>query len=471
VDAGDQVPDAETGPDATPTGDVEGSFIDTHVTVAGLEIAAHDLSSATIEALVPDGTGGYTTIAGVGRSDGTFGIQDVPDGIVLIRIDTFYFATAGRDLDLGYNLLGRRDTVAATTSPTTLSFDVDNMSAWQEGDRLDLMAPNTPAGDVSLELFLTPAPEVDDVALTGSYDWSQAVESNLIDTNKSDTAYLLHYTEQLDGAETYSTLTQAAEIGSLTMTNGGTSTVTGTFGDVTLDQTVSVNIDGAAWEASRASLCTPDHVLDGNVGVTLYISPFGLNRGDLGYVELGSYSPADSLDHSLTMHYGDPFPGDWVPYETAFMLVLCNIDTAQTTHGMGYMSVSDAAGALFGDVKPRLGPIGDPRVDGMSATVEVTANSTTPTISFDAPATGTADAYYVSIRELGTGGRGTLVATFLTTSTSIVVPAGVLTSGSSYFVEITAEANAEVDYEAAPRRRGDATSANSRRPTARIVIP
>ncbi len=100
-----------------------------------------DLSTTTIAALVPNGSGGYNVLAGTGTSSGTFSIPNVPTGLYLLQIGTDYVWTSNTVLDADYFADYRSDIVRANSSTTT-TFDLANLHSWQGTDFLELVCPN-----------------------------------------------------------------------------------------------------------------------------------------------------------------------------------------------------------------------------------------------------------------------------------------------------------------------------------------
>ena len=100
-----------------------------------------DLSTTTIAALVPNGSGGCNVLAGTGTSSGTFSIPNVPTGLYLLQIGTDYVWTSNTVLDADYFADYRSDIVRANSSTTT-TFDLANLHSWQGTDFLELVCPN-----------------------------------------------------------------------------------------------------------------------------------------------------------------------------------------------------------------------------------------------------------------------------------------------------------------------------------------
>ena len=137
-------PDATSG-DALPADTVVGTAMITHVLPDGTTtVVPQDLSQFTIAAYVVDGStaSGFTKVTGAGKADGTMAIVGVPPGAnyYLELVDPsdsnlpHLFYTNHRQLDLGYEALGRVAT--PTTSNTPVTLQITNMTPWTDGDQL-----------------------------------------------------------------------------------------------------------------------------------------------------------------------------------------------------------------------------------------------------------------------------------------------------------------------------------------------
>jgi hypothetical protein len=94
------------------------------------------------------------------------------------------------------------------------------------------------------------------------------------------------------------------------------------------------------------------------------------------------------------------------------------------------------------------------QADGAAANVNLTLGSVTPTLSWTAPSTGTAQIYQILMYELtasGTTTTRTFRHVYRTTQTSKAIPAGHMTSGHKYYIKITAM-TAATDLGASPYR-------------------
>src|SRR5262249_17779530 len=105
IDAAVDAPAIDAPIDGSPTdaatATVTGTRVFTFVTDTGDVQQPQDLSTATIAALVPNGSGGFVTYPGSGTASGAFSIPNVPVGTYYLRNDTTFLVTSARVIDLG----------------------------------------------------------------------------------------------------------------------------------------------------------------------------------------------------------------------------------------------------------------------------------------------------------------------------------------------------------------------------------
>jgi hypothetical protein len=175
--------------------------------------------------------------------------------------------------------------------------------------------------------------------------------------------------------------------------------------------------------------------------------PGGVNRGQLaGTPDLVIFESAPSAttlaDLSLaSIAVGNPFPSSW----ELFALGRCS-------YSFQYGSVTinagtNAAVAVTGtsaSLAPLIAPADAPKIDGNDWRADQTLASLTPLITWSAPHSGSALAYNISIYKLGPSAISR-VASVRTGANSFVLPAGLLSSGTSYVLQITALASGGSD--------------------------
>ena len=185
----------------------------------------------------------------------------------------------------------------------------------------------------------------------------------------------------------------------------------------------------------------------GNVGG----NQFGSTGATADYMFL-NVPTGQAIVNATNVQFGTPM----VPGETWGLMFDVRWSFAAAVQLPGTMSPAFLLAGVFSDVdlgslpagpvavEPVLGPVLQPTVNGQSlfATQTVT---TTPTFAWQAPSLGGAREYSVAILQLTTpDGMQTVhtpVATFETSGTQVIIPPGVLTSSSTYVVQIIASTN------------------------------
>src|SRR6185503_5001252 len=109
-----------------------------------------------------------------------------------------------------------------------------------------------------------------------------------------------------------------------------------------------------------------------------------------------------------------------------------------------------------GGIAPTLGPVKAPLINGKDAFTPQTAVTIGPTLSWTAPALGTASGYRVTIYNAST--RGALLSATVFTQTQFQVPAGVMAAGGTYFATITSLSGASFALDAGLQRTGTPTA-------------
>jgi hypothetical protein len=430
---------------------VTGSKITTFIRPNAFENAPVDLSADPPSALVPDGAGGYTTIAGVGASDGSFAIADVPAGTYLLKDGSDYFATSSSTFDLGTVAEGRANTVAATAT-TSITLNVSNMSAFADTDQLEAASAGANTWWFLLEQSV--AVPTNATALTSytiSTDFSTG--TNLI---ANDDFTLLHLaSKQASGGLPYNAVTQAFRPAPFTQSDGGTTTVSGAFIDLPQSNMFAGRFRPAAWDAASgfdgtnlnalgpaATEIVPGLVygIQGQVAGTVYGLTGATADFLVGQIPHGAEVAVDGAS------FGYPFPVSevWGRVFTASVLGTVAYQLPGTTNqvrlGVG-LRVDQVVGTVADPVVPTLGPVQMPTIDGLDLFQPQSALSETPTIAWQPPMLGTPTQYVVSVHELAIANGKTTrtrVARLFTTGTSIVVPPGIFIAGRAYALQIQA---------------------------------
>jgi hypothetical protein len=156
------------------------------------------------------------------------------------------------------------------------------------------------------------------------------------------------------------------------------------------------------------------------------------------------------------LSYGDPFPAAWPR-----LFEYCQASTVSlprpNSNATDTFTVVNRQTTVMptGPVGPILSPVQNPTLNGASLFQAANLNTTSVTLSWNAPATGQAYGYYVRVFLLSTlqpGGNAEYlqVAQFGTAKTSMQVP--FLHGGNTYAFVISAEMDPNANIETSPGR-------------------
>lgn len=407
-----------------------------------------NLTSAVIQALVPNASGGFDTITGVGHDDGTFSISGVPVGNYWLRFGLTYIWTSSDHVEWVFDGFGRSD-AAYPGSPTPLVMNATNLNAWQNTDELLFNVPNQgltfSAAPGTLGITNAPLPTA--TALSAyTYDFSQ-IGAGLLDSTKGDQAYLNQLTTRNAGGNLYRALGRAWNLPALTMTDGATSTVNGAFLDLPQTSTLRLNWKRSAL-ASMTTQVNPGATVVGTE-LGLWASPagvaFGVPSNAFQLFTYDSGSPTATTDLDLgDLAYGNPYPNSWnLLAETYFIWNVNYLAPGATTPISLQRSAYTATSALptaATPLAPLVSSVLNPRINGKDLFQNQIAVGTSPTLTWDLPSTGVPTGYVLRVMELkNTGGTSQLLtrASLRTTARTLTIPPGVMVPGSTYVITIS----------------------------------
>jgi hypothetical protein len=442
---------ANQGPPRT----VQGTSLVTYVTDSGVQTVPNDTTKFTIAALVPDGSGGYTTIPGTGSPTGSFTIPNVPAGNYLLQYGCcVYFSTNSSSPDTGWSQLGRANR-ESPTQPSEVTLAISGANPFQSTDGLQLSVSNTGANEVWDGTHLSGI-NLGSTSFSPSLEWT----SYLTDTTQGDTAYVSQLTNQPAAGYIVRALKEASGPLSFTQADGGISTVTAPLSDVPQTGSVHLAYQGSAFAAlvdgmnPRGELLYTRFFFD--------VDPANLNLGSAGgtpdLIVFGSDNGPIRSDIDLgNISFGNPFPAAWQPYlrvdqYTQMSYALPGNNTYNLA-GVIHVSVPASQSAALA---PIVGPVANPRINGQNFFSDNAGVGTTPTLSWSAPQVGTATGYRIYVVLLYDGAQKTIsdetVAKFYTAGNGLRLPPNVLVAGNSYLIVITAASDPAYDITQSPYR-------------------
>jgi hypothetical protein len=432
-------------------------------TVSGTEIVHFksgpvpvDLSTTTIAALVPNGSGGYTVLAGAGTSGGTFSIPNVPSGFYLLQIGPSYVWTSNTVVDADSISDYRSDVVPADPNTTSFTFDLTNLHLWQQTDILEMGCTN----NNSLEFF---PGTVGETIFTGTFPYF----GNLSVASEGDQYFVSQLITQNLGIYPFTGLGRYLAPAKFSQAQGSDTPIDGRLRTIARNHKFAANIDGADIGA-QALAVNPGAVLT-SAAIALDVYPGSFAKGQsTATPDLVIYvgPPFITTNSDLgPVLYGNPYPSKW-PLYTVYAW------TAQTNYlAPGATNSAPMFTQAFGStlklptstspIKPLAGVVSSPAVDGMNFFVDQSGIGTTPTLRWSPPSEGAANNYGVQIYQLSNNAGNTvitLIAGFRTQSRSLIVPSGILTAGQAYFFLIQSDYIPGVNFAKTPFMNGSTSA-------------
>ena len=420
--------------------------IDPTGTVSGTEIAhflkgatvAQDLSTTQVAAYFPDGSAGYTTIAGTGTSAGTFAINKVPGGFYLLQLGNLYFWTQNGTTHAD-TYADTRPNPAQAGSSTTVTFNLSNVHPWQTTDILELFSANNAT-------YLSFDGTTGETKFTGTYPYGGA----LSDAAFGDRYYSTQLITQPLGGSPFVALGRSFTVPQFTQADGSDTTIAGAMQTVLQTEQFEANLNGGDISNAAAEINASGTLSDTSVFLDAF--PGSLGNGvataspDLVGYSLGNGLPFLTSNTDLgPVFYANPFPATW-PLFTGYVW---SVDVPYTTPGASIGT--DLFGSVFGfgttlptSTQPLelliSGPT-TPTVNGQKFASNLSGVGLTPSLAWSAPATGKASYYQLFVWRLSKNGSAsavTLVDTLQTSATSLTLPPGLLVSGDAYVFDLWA---------------------------------
>ncbi len=476
--------------DVTPSGTIRGTAIDQHIVNRGLvDVPWDDTYIAPIEALVPDGQGGFAHVPAVPTGNGGFGIAHMPAGhywLTTVRPSSRpltpplplpaapfrYLWTSASDVDLGTTLQGRPD-ITWPETPVTGSFDLSFSSEIGINDHLFLYTPN-----VRSSTTLNQDEGGTWGFLLGPPLGTLTPIHPLIESSKGDESYVVRI---LTSSELWSDQKITEVLGPLSIqeVEGSSYTVTGTLSPAAPNLTmhplirkqefkdiIEASVPGAEM---TGAISVRDVSYDGSAGPGegAVLQQIGIDRLtdngtsplDLGEIALSSPFLGHTVSTNISVHGSSPItfpidPGTMSPFVPTVSMV-------STSTSLPLQDVP---------IAPQIGTVRTPVIDGKTLLQEEHDIALTPVISWTAPSVGTPTFYEVSIVNIRTETVGPpcdppgcllppestepisfwLLPSFFTRETQLQVPPDTLQPGLTYSITITAVYAPDLDAERRP---------------------
>jgi hypothetical protein len=157
-------------------------------------------------------------------------------------------------------------------------------------------------------------------------------------------------------------------------------------------------------------------------------------------IDFGPLPGGTDIDE--TIHYGNPFAtagAPWLDFAAVVYAMPVVIPHVGAIHAL---VVQASPIATDTELAPALSPVRAVRIAGQpDRSAGITGVGAAPAIAWDPPATGTATTYAVTVNAIAPDGAGftiTPIGTWLTTATSLALPAFATANATSYVLTITA---------------------------------
>ena len=418
-----------------PTGTVSGTEIDHFLSGATVP---EDLSAQTVAAYVLNGSGGYSMIVGTGTSTGTFTINQVPGGFYLLQLGSLYFWTQNGTTHAD-TFADTRPNPAQAGSSTTVTFNLSNLNAWQSTDILELISPNNAT-------YLSFEGTTGEKKFSGTYPYG----GSLSDASLGDHYFTTQLITQSVGGSPFVALGRHLAIPRFTQANGSDTILAGALQTVPQTEQFEANLNAGDMSNAAAEVNAAGSLSDTSVFLDAF--PGSLANGiataspDLVGYSLGNGLPFLTSNADLgAVFYGNPFPLSW----QLFTGYIWSVDVPYTAPGAP--NSTDLFGSVFGfgttlptSTQPLellvSGPT-TPTVNGEKFASHLSGVGLTPTLAWSVPATGKASYYQLFVWRLSKNGAASalsLVGTLQTSSTSLILPPGLLVSGDAYVFDLWA---------------------------------
>lgn len=465
----------------SPTGTIVVNWINTYWEPSGpAQVPAVSAASMQVSAVVPESDGSLTVLKGTNSAPGVFTISGVPagnywlafGGINLLPDSTSAYWTAASSFDAGRDIAGAPPVVLNSIAITTFDLSLSGLDSVGEQTSVQFQpennSPTLPLIDVANSSALTAVVNVE-----SNYDWS-----------KVSPLLLAQYEPEALGPLSNAVLGPSALLANPSFVVGSSNTVTQTLSST--PASFDLTIDGSQWAGvlnsagpsaptsyagafsmvaepfvtgRNASIVSsqPNFILaaTANAANLFAFSPFATGCDALGVPFAPAGTPAVLTDQDLgTLAYSDPFDSTWTRAETLCEEALIPVDVPNSSATVNFAVVASSSVPPPQPILiPVVSSVQTPTIAGASLFTAATLNTTTPALSWSAPATGTAYGYRVSVFVLSTADSFSTYApagVFYTAQTSVTLPP--LSAGNTYVFAITALADAAANVETNPFR-------------------
>jgi hypothetical protein len=464
----------------TPSGTINGTWVDTNWTPSGPVLVPFDFTKVSIppSALVSQPDGSFRTIAGTGNSDGTFSISNIPGGYYWLQPELrASYWTSSSTFDFGADLNLQEPKTTTSLNTTTLQLDYSGLDPLQAQDAL-WFVPVPPVVFDGLSGLLLP------VGAT-TLNAAATINSN-VDFSQINTAFMLQYEPVTIGALNILALGSEATLSNLALTNGTVNTISGILAhspQVSFD----FNVKGSAWVPLFENVGPgPSTPFESNLSVTaqpfvnganLFASsgmgvsllgpppiPIGLSTSDClftgptgsnGFLAGQPGEPPVVTDQDFGLvQYGDPFPTPWPRVFTFCQIASVNVPLPDSSLVTFDLDDKQSTPLPTSQIVPLISQVQNPLTNGSSLFAANTVGATGVTLSWTAPVGATPTGYEIATYVAGTLPNNVVTyvpgMTFYTAKTSATLP--LLQAGKTYVFLISSILDGQANFETSPNR-------------------
>lgn len=417
----------------TPSGTVTVKYGAYYVDMANVKTFVPQIPP-DVSVLIPDGAGGYTTIAGQ-VSSGQAVIPSVPAGPYLLVIGTpspVFYDESASSVDVSSTTF-KRPGILNGSYGTGINFQMTGLNPFGANDFVAYESPNQNYEDI----FYNLSAGLGETSASGILD---LYPSPLPDAAQGD----VEYVNQMVGQQVSGTLVNVLQKSSgpltLTIADGSSPTVPAALSTPGASGTIRLNVKAAQfWQ----------NLLEGNPNATGPTGHFGLLATAPGgaTANLLISDTAEVSDFNLgDVGYNNPYPPTWGRQFYYAVTSMVKYQLPGTSAPTSAVAIADTATTELPTAEDplilQLGAVRNVRVNGAALVSDQTGIGLTPLITWDPPLLGIPTSYKVTVDRLYNGGavgtKHVIAATFTMTGTSLQVPSGVLLSGNNYFLHIQA---------------------------------
>jgi hypothetical protein len=449
-------PDSGTADSGTvdPNKSIVLTTIDTYYNRKGVELVPRDFNASPVTLVKDDGG---TPISGTVLEPGKVRF-DVPPGTYLMKLsNTGYAQVSWRSVDLSLRRFGRPNRGGQTfPSPAPASLNLTGLEPaadpfWPYFSLLNFNSldiedtgPLNLQEDLNAGQTFLMTTEVEYESLYGDIP--------RFDAAQGDTAWVTQSLAHDGGVTTdggsptqYDALVRAAHVDPFDF-DGGTFSLQATLQPAP-QQPLHFDWRRDEFNALRiASTGSPSS------NATLYVYP-ALKSAQEGWIdysvgELLSFFPRGNEAQTPLVKdfmFGNPYPAPWEPvaeFTNTYSFNALKHDGSRSIRtSESFITFEPVSNLTSTPVRPHVSLAQNFKVDGTSATTPRILPTTTPLVTWDAPAIGTATGYTLLISRINPTGNFLQTAARIYTGPderSVRLPPGLLTAGNDYVLRLTA---------------------------------